>query len=199
MSDFILNRIAELKAMPGLAPQTLTLLSLAADAQRARMQSTPKQEWRLPDPPTGYRWHRDTGWTQDMLPGKNRPLLVGDTGEYEYSSDGKIWRRGTALLTPTPATGPCVFYRTTQPLPQPEPEPQWVPLEPADVPPGSVIRGNGWHESWSNCFVAILETSPTGIYLNRQDTCVTWEALSRDWQIKRPGEDWQPCRKEVQP
>jgi hypothetical protein len=78
-----------------------------------------------------------------------------------------------------------------------KPEPQWVPLEPKDVPPGSVIRGSSWQSRWLNCFIAVLETSPDGVYVNRFNECITYARLASDWQIKRPNQDWQPCKKEA--
>ena len=80
-----------------------------------------------------------------------------------------------------------------------KPEPEYIPLGPKDVPSGSVIRGSGetGHEGW--CL--ITSVSFTGIRTwhhcdpdNQSET--TWKNLMDfETQIKRPGEDWQYCKK----
>ena len=81
-----------------------------------------------------------------------------------------------------------------------------VPLEPCDVPPGSVIRGAGeakepGHQGW--CL--ITSCSMTGIrYWRHCDDPrfskeLTWhEMMKSEMQIKRPTDTgWQPCSKEA--
>ena len=81
-----------------------------------------------------------------------------------------------------------------------KPKPQKVPLEPCDVPPGSVIRGAAWQGKWSQCYIFVLEVTPDGVFASRGWEIYTWKALSESWQIKRPTDtEWQPCYKETQP
>ena len=74
-----------------------------------------KPEWKLPDPPDGEAWHR-TDWTQDMLPDGYRPLIIGEIGDYEVSTSGKVWQDGSNPSSPTPAVHHA-FLCTTRPLP----------------------------------------------------------------------------------
>jgi hypothetical protein len=76
-----------------------------------------------------------------------------------------------------------------------KPEPQWVPLGPEDVPPGSVIRGAAWQNGRSECWVGIIEVTPNGVIASRLSELYSWDSLIDKWQIKRPGEDWKPCKK----
>lgn len=87
-----------------------------------------------------------------------------------------------------------IAYRIVKPAPEPE----YAPLGPEDVPPGSVLRGAGevGYEGW--CL--ITSCSLTGIRLwhhcDTNQTETKWETLMEsDSEIKRPGEDWQPCKK----
>jgi hypothetical protein len=78
-----------------------------------------------------------------------------------------------------------------------KPKPQKVPLEPCDVPPGSVIR-NGLNNP--NRWYAVLSVGHSGLAIC-EDSLKTFEYLKgSDWQIKRPADtEWQPCYKETQP
>lgn len=38
----------------------------------------PKPPFKLPPPPPSMKWHREDGWTEDMLPKGWRPLLVNE-------------------------------------------------------------------------------------------------------------------------
>lgn len=77
--------------------------------------------WTLPKPPPGREWSRKDGWTKKMLPPGYRPLLVGETGTYETSENGKTWQDGEDPDFPTPRLR-YSFMRTIRPLPT-EPEP----------------------------------------------------------------------------
>jgi len=75
-----------------------------------------------------------------------------------------------------------------------KPEPQWVPMEPCDVPCLSLIKAGGVE-------AAVLRVSTHGVYIcglagNIYE--VEYDELFEDWQIKRPSEGWKPCKKEVQ-
>ena len=69
-----------------------------------------------------------------------------------------------------------------------KPEPEMVPLELEDVPPGSALRAIGNSEWWmvSNaCKFGVSFSSFWRDYIELQGA----------WEIKRPGEDWKPCHK----
>lgn len=65
-----------------------------------------------------------------------------------------------------------------------------VPLGPDDIPPRSVFMEMDAPEcAWVSC----TSCSCDGVNLVVRFT--TWQELYRDFLIKRPGEDWKPCRK----
>ena len=70
-----------------------------------------------------------------------------------------------------------------------KPEPVMVPLGPEDVPPGSVIR----HREWSDAWQFITGVYNSNISFNRQ--VMEWDEIVETHEIKRPGQDWQPCHK----
>ena len=212
-----------------------------------------KATWQLPAPPEGQQWHRVDGWTEEMLPAGYRPLLVGETGSYQYMLSHGKWKDGFGIEQAAWLSNDA-FWRTDRPLPQPQeewasekaafaagetiqyssdispswidlkeplwftneygvkpryrikPKPQKVPLEPCDVPPGSVIRGAG--EIHCEGWCMITSCSLTGIRIWRQfggvatdQREITWQALmDAESQIWRPTDtEWQPCYKETQP
>lgn len=71
------------------------------------------------------------------------------------------------------------------------------PLGPSDVPPGSVMRmkialdREGW------CAVETVLGNKVTISTSEGFRNATYEELEKDWEILRPGQDWQPCYKEV--
>ena len=77
-----------------------------------------------------------------------------------------------------------------------KPEPKTVPLGPEDVPPGSVFRPVSFKE---NEYYNPLHVGMHMIIL--ADTVLftrKWAQMHEDgWLIKRPGQDWQPCSKQV--
>jgi len=167
---------------------------LTISAQIIGWRYADKPAWKLPDPPAGKQWHTSKGWTEEMLPEGWRPLLLGEKLQTQTDEiSPKVPTNWEAIYG---LAGDSVnelsdywFFRTRRPLPA---EPVMVPLEAADVPPGSVLRWCG--EYWQ----AIVGTEPNGVYHAHNDNIelVTWEELtSHEWQIKRPGQDWQPCSK----
>ncbi len=71
-----------------------------------------------------------------------------------------------------------------------------VPLEASDVPPGSVFRRNA---SDIGYLVPIEVTQSKAHFTGKVHA---WSAnfesmISDHWQILRPGQDWQPCSKQV--
>ena len=83
-----------------------------------------------------------------------------------------------------------IAYRVVKAL-----EPQWLPLGPDDVPPGSVFKQPHFD---SGVFISNLAQNSEGITTANNDQelmLVTWETLMSLYLIKRPGEDWKPCKK----
>lgn len=76
--------------------------------------STPP--FQLPPPPPGMQWHREDGWTPEMLPRGYRPRVLGETGVYEVSfGKGLSWEKGYDESSPANKTT-SLFWRTTRPL-----------------------------------------------------------------------------------
>jgi hypothetical protein len=67
-------------------------------------------------------------------------------------------------------------------------KPTVAPLDPEDVPLGSIIREKGTN-NWS--MVTCCQSDPYHGGLNQ----ITWGSLKDRYEIKRPGEDWKPCSK----
>ena len=143
------------------------------------------EPWKLPSPPEGMQWHRDD-WTEDMLPGIKRPLLIGETGTYEILLNG-AWEEGTSLDVPTPHG--CPFMRTDRPLPSP---PKMVPLtfEYVSKFVGVEFRLN------ESCVYGWRTISINGVDF----PCVglmSWsELMAHEWRSFQSPE-WQPCEMEV--
>lgn len=151
--------------------------------------------WTLPDPPAGKSWHRTDRWCEEDLPPGWRPLLRDETHqEGDFVRKDCSWEPVNMLL----GQGPHDLYlsRTCRPLPA---EPEWIPLEPCDVPPGTVLRGAG--ELTSPGWCLITSCSQAGIRLWRHSNCnqteITWRTLMEaESEIRRPGiSKWLPCRK----
>jgi len=104
-------------------------------------------------------------------------------------SESSMWHD-----TVFPTWQPCCQYRI-------KPEPQWVPLGPEDVPPGSVIRGPLWgNHSWSSINVSDFGVIWLGIdrFSGVGNHEMSWGRLMESgFEIKRPSEDWKPCKKEA--
>lgn len=85
-----------------------------------------------------------------------------------------------------------------------EPQTKTVTLGPEDVPPGSVIRGQNWALDWGKCWLAVLETTLTGVHCNRGDEH-RFTSLQFGWQINRSipltgkwnPDAWEPCSKTI--
>lgn len=88
--------------------------------------------WTMPEPPVGREWHRNDGWTEDMLCDGNRPLLTdeiiqeGDEGSCN-SCEPIRFAVYTVSIGKTCDMG---WGRTKRPLPK---EPEYVPLEQSDI------------------------------------------------------------------
>jgi hypothetical protein len=82
-----------------------------------------------------------------------------------------------------------------------KPKPQKVPLEPCDVPPGSVIRYK--LAKATEFWWMITSVSDDGVYVcsgNTGITFVDFQRAMKEMEIKRPTDtEWQPCYKETQP
>ena len=77
--------------------------------------------WSLPPPPDGMQWHREDGWTEEMLDGGWRPHLLGDVdnGDDEFLIAGE-WKKGY-YGSSVPTVASDHHRRTKAPLPQPDP------------------------------------------------------------------------------
>ena len=143
----------------------------------------------IPDAPTP-----DDGW----IPwgGGDRPVYGNELVDVKFrcgpvvkSERAKTWNWDVDDTNTDP--NDIVAYRVVK-----APEPRWLPLTCDDVPPGSVIRGAG--EVGESGWCLITSCSLTGIRLwhhcdtNQHER--TWASIM-DSEIKRPGEDWQPCKK----
>ncbi len=81
---------------------------------------------------------------------------------------------------------------------KPEPPPvEYVPLGPEDVPPGSVFRyiqAKNFPAIWYS--MEYLSADGPVLRVENGESFPEWKTLmTSGWEIKRPGEDWQPCRK----
>jgi hypothetical protein len=145
------------------------------------------EPWTLPLPPEGMQWHRDD-WTEDMLPGIKRPLLIGETGTYERLNDNGVWEDGFAPEVPAPYLDGG-FYRTDRPLPS---VPKKVPLtfEYVSKFVGVEFRLN------ESCVYGWRTISINGVDF----PCVglrSWsELMAYEWRSFQSPE-WQPCEMEV--
>lgn len=155
--------------------------------------------WKLPDPPPGQQWHREDGWTEEMLPDGYRPLLMGEFGQTGDEYLGKVatsWQKQSyADETESAEKFTTLLQRTTRPLPEPPKQKKRVPLGPEDVPPGSVIRMDG-----VDYWVMVTHCGPSTVsyYDGAAGDAIFYRDLSTGWQIKRPTDtEWQPCWKEV--
>lgn len=153
--------------------------------------------WALPAPPEGRQWHRND-WTEAMLPPGWRPLLLGeeDGPDVEWFNSCEFWAPCARLARLEYAAGDWRPRRTQRPLPV---EPKLVPLEPQDIPPGSVFRKptDGY-----TFYTPVCVSSPLcGVYF--ADTINfghSYAELMDDWQILRPGTtEWVACSKEAVP
>jgi hypothetical protein len=73
-----------------------------------------------------------------------------------------------------------------------KPEQQKVPLDPGDVPPGSVIRDS---KTPLGRWFLVLSVGPSGLATN-SDSLKTFDSLTDGWEIIRPTDtEWQPCYK----
>jgi hypothetical protein len=85
-----------------------------------------------------------------------------------------------------------------------KPEPEYVPLEASDVPPGSAFRRID--QAHRNIWCAPLTVLPTCVEFHDSTKIFqveyaagARESLFDEWQILRPGESWMPCKKMKSP
>ncbi len=85
--------------------------------------------WQLPAPPAGRKWHRED-WTEEMLSGGWRPLLLNEpvaSGDMMVRCGGVEWFQPLYSVG-APPDDPNYFCRTRRPLPpfQMPPCPEWT-------------------------------------------------------------------------
>lgn len=162
----------------------------------------PAPEPKLPDPPPGRQWHKPEALTPEMLREGWRPLLVWEVRQTgDEFQESEIWRPTGSAGIEVMGTH-TVAFRTKRPLPAPEPV--RIPLGPADIPPGSFLRGeqgvdgDGWcsiiacdRNGIATVNMASLHES-TEIEMWTYQECMEGKAeISRD-----NGQTWEPCWKE---
>jgi hypothetical protein len=74
-----------------------------------------------------------------------------------------------------------------------KPEPIKVPLELEDVPPNSVIRVSSNKNRW----YLILSANPFGVVTDIVENLSFRAVMEKQWEIKRPNQDWEPCYKMI--
>lgn len=154
--------------------------------------------WTLPEPPKDRQWHRTDGWTREMLPDGWRPLLDGEIQgrEDEWRGSGSSWCRTIESGRKIESYG---HYRTKRPLPA---EPEWLHLEPCDVPPNAAFRNPKWH---SIKWVTPNSVDDEGVsipQLGLIERRIGWNELFSDYEISTDnGKTWRACKKqkEAQP
>lgn len=149
--------------------------------------------WSLPNPPPGLQWHRADGWEAKDLPEGYRPLLLGENAQEGDEIAGPSgWRPQWGLELDIPAQKSHICQRTRRPLPAPPPEPEYVPLEASDVPPGSALRDRPTNPTWG----LIIGVDLDALYDSENDRHSFKELFDGKWQILRPGSpNWEPCCK----
>jgi hypothetical protein len=170
--------------------------NLASSVQIIGWRYADKPAWKLPDPPAGRQWHR-TDWTEEMLQEGWRPLLLGE--KLQTQTDEMSPKVPTNWETIYGLVGDSVnelsdywFFRTRRPLPT---EPVMVPLVQSDVDITHKFRyaahqGDDWLPPIGvDCTGVTFGSESRGIFR------VPFDELKDSWQIKRPGQDWQPCSK----
>lgn len=168
------------------------------------------EPWSLPDPPAGKEWaHHFTGWTEEELKDDKRviyrPLLRDEevvrledqcryirTKSYSDSSWGEV-----TSLKGTSEDIPDYIFRTRRPLPSP---PKMVPLEPCDVPPGSVFRQPHYNQGVWSAAIAVNSTEVALVCHNPDLAIYSYQELQQKWQISRDnGKTWSRCEKQEAP
>lgn len=115
---------------------------------------------------------------------------VPDGWVLEYRSSDESWQLSAGLH----GVAADLYHYRLRKLPDP-PKPRKVPLEFADVPPGSVFSQstqNGW-------FPATVKRKGIRFESNGSFVELSWEEMqSARLHIHRPGQDWQLCEKDAE-
>jgi len=130
------------------------------------------QSFQLPPPPPGKQWHREDGWTAEMLPQGYRPLIEGEKLQRTYDSftyttyPQNMFVVVLGLDGQYPANPKGSFYRTTRPLAFTHEGKQWTWHRPGDPCPC------GEHES-----VTVLYNNPVQEYIGAPypADCFAWK------------------------
>lgn len=184
---------------------------LGVDSEYApnKLRIKPDEPWSLHEHvaksfgplPKDAKFHRED-WTADMLPEGWRPLLDGELIQLDdvclisrelWVSIGRNGNGCGTLKAKSKAGNNSNHLRTRRPYPQPK---RRVPLEAKDVPPGSVFRLPGTN-AW---FTPVSVTNYGVNFVSNMDGARlfrSFDDITDYHEIKRPGEDWQPCSKEI--
>lgn len=149
--------------------------------------------WTLPPPPEGRQWYKD-GWAEKNCPPGWRPFLIGEklgTDAHIVLPNGEtVEQQGVSTWVASHET--ITRLVTRRPLPSP---PVYVPLSASDIPPGSAIRHPEWTKDNAYMMANVARSGVCGmINCNLQD--YSFSALQEhEFEILRPGGEWEPCRK----
>ncbi len=103
--------------------------------------------------------------------------------EIEVTHDCREADKWRPLCCPAEFNEPPEHYRIA-------PKPEYVDLEPGDVPPGSVLRHTETLDMWQ--IVTHITHEHVCLALGR----VSYNLACRQYEILRPGaESWEPCHK----
>lgn len=163
----------------------------------------------FPDWPTlqpGDSWHNPANLTREQFGAEYRPLTVKEQKSVKNSSpnrqemdawvqakwDTSQWKGGHS--------GQCYRLPIAHPWLFPA-EPKMVPLEPIDIPPGSVFRH---HQATQGLWIAPSEVAFEGLLFwskseddnEGENFFLFYTKLQQDYLILRPGTtEWTSCEK----
>lgn len=150
----------------------------------------------LATPPDGLTLHNPLNLTAEQVGIGYRLLCTVEVRQGEYWSQKESrWKSG---VLPCQHLSPRDVYRVPISTPWPETsetlekEPVRVPLEPQDVPPGSVVRLGEDDTGW----LMVCGVSEKSVHFNGGYEKWTWDQMMPVMQILRPGSTtWEPCWK----
>lgn len=117
--------------------------------------------WSLPAPPEGQQWHR-TDWTEEMLEGGYRPLLLWEkyVGGDEYFCKGSnVWRVETCHCSEIVRNND-IHRRTKRPFPQPEQPDPYAEFRKAYADGKALQVYVIWRGGWVDIYAPQFDLSP---------------------------------------
>lgn len=116
------------------------------------------------------------------------------TGTYKASCSMEVWRDDISTCGDGGPYAQAVEGVTHWAHFPEGPKPTPVPLTPADVPPGSVVRNKVHNPA---VWISVTGVNSTGAFIGSEGVHTTWEDLAEHWQILRPGGVWESANKTV--